>query len=258
LVFEKIDDYTVRFTYNEPATLFLTALANQDGADRTYAAFLPAHYLKKFHPAYTSKEEIDRQVQTAGFKTWTELFAAKNAPPENPERPTMAGWSRARCWGAPRSRMGVTSLGAARLIAFTLSKRLPTARDKLKAEVPIDGGSARLSRHFGCTERVTRRVSRKPTPSCGHRPHRHEPVWLEWTPTTGGPRLEHRKAASSSGAGETPRFRLPMGSVAINFLLQRHLNEMKNHAQRPGNVGEYLKRLIGIGSEFDGPSSTKV
>ena len=89
---EKIDDYTVRFTYNEPATLFLTALANQDGADRTYAAFLPAHYLKKFHPAYTSKEEIDRQVQTAGFKTWTELFAAKNAPPENPERPTMAGW----------------------------------------------------------------------------------------------------------------------------------------------------------------------
>jgi peptide/nickel transport system substrate-binding protein len=89
---EKIDDYTVRFTYNEPATLFLTALANADGADRSYAVFLPAHYLKKFHPAYTSKEEIDRQVQAAGFKTWTELFAAKNAPPENPERPTMAAW----------------------------------------------------------------------------------------------------------------------------------------------------------------------
>src|SRR5262249_50992680 len=89
---EKIDDYTVRFTYKEAATLFLTALANQDGADRTFAIFLPGHYLKKFHPAYTSKEEIDRQVQTAGFKTWTELFAAKNAPPENPERPTMAAW----------------------------------------------------------------------------------------------------------------------------------------------------------------------
>src|SRR5262249_50476878 len=89
---EKIDDYRVRFTYNEPATLFLTALANQDGADRTFAVFLPGHYLKKFHPAYASKEEIDRQVQAAGFKTWTELFAAKNAPPENPERPTMAAW----------------------------------------------------------------------------------------------------------------------------------------------------------------------
>jgi len=89
---EKIDDQAVRFSYAEPATLFLTAVANQDGGDRTYAMFLPAHYLKKFHPAYTAKEEIDRQVQAAGFKTWTELFATRAAPPENPERPTMAAW----------------------------------------------------------------------------------------------------------------------------------------------------------------------
>ena len=89
---EKVDDFTVRFTYAEPATLFLTAVANQDGGDRTYAMFLPARYLKKFHPSYTAKEEIDRQVQAAGFKTWTELFATRAAPPENPERPTMAAW----------------------------------------------------------------------------------------------------------------------------------------------------------------------
>ncbi|MCC7045787.1 MAG: ABC transporter substrate-binding protein [Alphaproteobacteria bacterium] len=89
---EKVDPETVKFSYKEPATLFLTALANADGADRTYAAFLPAHYLKKFHPAYTAKEEIDKQVAAAGFKTWTELFAARNAPPENPERPSMAAW----------------------------------------------------------------------------------------------------------------------------------------------------------------------
>ena len=57
---EKLDDYTVRFTYTEPATLFLTAVANQDGADGSYAMFLPAHYLKKFHPAYTPKEELDK------------------------------------------------------------------------------------------------------------------------------------------------------------------------------------------------------
>jgi len=90
---EKIDDITIRFTYNEPATLFLTAVANQDGADRNYAMFLPAHYLKKFHPAYTPKEDIDRATQAAGFRNWTELFATRAAPPENPERPTMAAWS---------------------------------------------------------------------------------------------------------------------------------------------------------------------
>lgn len=89
---EKVDDHAVRFTYAAPATLFLTAVANQDGADRTYAMFLPAHYLKKFHPAHAAKEDIDKAIQAAGFKTWTELFANRNAPPENPERPTMAAW----------------------------------------------------------------------------------------------------------------------------------------------------------------------
>jgi peptide/nickel transport system substrate-binding protein len=89
---EKVDDVTVKFTYKEPATLFLTALANADGADRGYAAFLPAHYLKKFHPAYTDKAEIDKQVAAANFKTWGELFATRSQPPENPDRPTMAAW----------------------------------------------------------------------------------------------------------------------------------------------------------------------
>lgn len=92
---EKVDETSVRFTYAAPATLFLTAVANADGADRSYAMFLPAHYLKRFHPAHTPKEEIDRMVQAAGFKTWTELFATRNAPPENVERPTMAAWATA-------------------------------------------------------------------------------------------------------------------------------------------------------------------
>ena len=90
---EKIDDVTVRFTYNEPATLFLAAVANADGADRTYAMFQPAHYLKKFHPAYTPKDQVDRMATDAGFKSWTELFATRAAPPENPDRPTMAAWA---------------------------------------------------------------------------------------------------------------------------------------------------------------------
>ena len=90
---EKVDDSTVRFTYTAPATLFLTAVANQDGADRTYAMFLPAHYLKQFHPSHAAKADIEKMAQAAGFKSWTELFANRNAPPENPERPTMSAWS---------------------------------------------------------------------------------------------------------------------------------------------------------------------
>jgi peptide/nickel transport system substrate-binding protein len=89
---EKVDDTTVRFTYDRPATLFLTEVANQDGADGSYAMFLPAHYLKKFHPAYTPKEELDRQAQAVSFKTWTELFLSRATLYQNPERPTMAAW----------------------------------------------------------------------------------------------------------------------------------------------------------------------
>jgi peptide/nickel transport system substrate-binding protein len=89
---EKVDDYTVRFTYDRPATLFLYEIANQDGPDGTYAIFLPAHYLKKFHPAYAAKEDVDKAVQAAGFKTWAELFLARATPALNPERPTMAAW----------------------------------------------------------------------------------------------------------------------------------------------------------------------
>jgi peptide/nickel transport system substrate-binding protein len=89
---EKIDDTTVQFTYDRPATLFLSELANQDGPDQSYAMFLPAHYLKQFHPAYSKMEDLDRQVQAASFKSWTQLFFAKATPASNPERPTMAAW----------------------------------------------------------------------------------------------------------------------------------------------------------------------
>jgi len=92
---EKVSPTAARWTYKQPNTLVLTALANSDGGDRTYAAFLPAHYLKKFHAGYAKKEDLDKLVAAAGFKTWTELFAARNAPPENPERPTMAAWAPA-------------------------------------------------------------------------------------------------------------------------------------------------------------------
>ena len=91
-VVEKVSPTAARFTFKQANTLVLTALANADGGDRTYAAFLPAHYLKKFHATYVKKEDLDKLVAGSGFKTWSELFAARNAPPENPERPTMAAW----------------------------------------------------------------------------------------------------------------------------------------------------------------------
>lgn len=89
---EKVDDYTVRFSYDRPATLLLTEVANQDGQDPLYAMFEPAHYLKQFDPKYTPMDKIDAMAKAANFKTWAELFHAKATPYLNPERPSMAAW----------------------------------------------------------------------------------------------------------------------------------------------------------------------
>jgi peptide/nickel transport system substrate-binding protein len=89
---EKVDDTTVRFTYDRPATLFLSGDRQPGRPDQSYAMFLPAHYLKQFHPAYTPMEDLDRLAQAASFKSWTQLFAAKATPTSNPDRPTMAAW----------------------------------------------------------------------------------------------------------------------------------------------------------------------
>jgi peptide/nickel transport system substrate-binding protein len=94
-VVDKIDDYSVRWSYKNPATFFLAQLANLDGGDRSYAVFLPAHYLKKFHPKYTPQADIDKLVADAKLPNWGQLFATKNAPPENPDRPTMGAWAPA-------------------------------------------------------------------------------------------------------------------------------------------------------------------
>jgi peptide/nickel transport system substrate-binding protein len=91
----RTNDYGFRWVYKEANTTLLLELANKDGGDRTYAAFLPEHYLKQFHAAYASKATLDKLVADAKFKSWAELFAARNAPPENPDRPVMAPWAPA-------------------------------------------------------------------------------------------------------------------------------------------------------------------
>ncbi|MEJ2559400.1 MAG: ABC transporter substrate-binding protein [Anaerolineae bacterium] len=91
---EKLSDYSVRWTYSQPNTAFLLDLANKDGADKSInnLAFVPAQYMKQFHPSYVDAAELDAKVQEAGFDTWTELFAVKVMPHLNADRPSMAAW----------------------------------------------------------------------------------------------------------------------------------------------------------------------
>lgn len=89
---EKVSDYVVKWTYQSPMTTFLLELANKDNGDRNYPVFMPAAYMKQFHASYAKKEDLDKMVADAKFKTWVELFASKKNPGENPDRPGMAAW----------------------------------------------------------------------------------------------------------------------------------------------------------------------
>jgi peptide/nickel transport system substrate-binding protein len=89
---EKVDDYAVKWTYQTPNTTFPMELANKDNGDKAYPVFLPAAYMKQFHANYAKKEDLDKMVADAKFKTWGELFASKKNQAENPDRPGMAAW----------------------------------------------------------------------------------------------------------------------------------------------------------------------
>ncbi len=65
-----------------------------DGADEsiTNLAFVPAHYMKQFHPDFVDQAELDAKVAARGFQTWTELFSIEALPHTSGHRPTTAAW----------------------------------------------------------------------------------------------------------------------------------------------------------------------
>ena len=89
---EKVDALTVKWVFADPNTNFLLELPTKDYGDRQYPIFQPSAYMKQFHAAYAKKEDLDKKVADAKFKTWTELYANKQSPFDNPERPGMAAW----------------------------------------------------------------------------------------------------------------------------------------------------------------------
>jgi len=85
---EKIDSYTIRFTFRKPYGLFLHQLASPNGLGLTQ---YPAHYLKQFHPKYTPLEQIEKQAKAAGFQYWYQLFSNKQNW-QNTECPRIWAW----------------------------------------------------------------------------------------------------------------------------------------------------------------------
>jgi peptide/nickel transport system substrate-binding protein len=83
---EKLDDYTIKFTFAAPYGLFLQLLATPNGSDLVE---FPEHYVKQFHANYADKAELDTMVADAGLATWVELLQSKTGSRSN----NGAGWT---------------------------------------------------------------------------------------------------------------------------------------------------------------------
>jgi peptide/nickel transport system substrate-binding protein len=98
---EKVDDFTVRFKFQDPYYVFPDVLAGSTalgghsyaGGDlKTMGGFAPKHYLKQFHPKYAGKDAVDQMVKAGGYDNWVSLFKFKNDWELNPDLPVVTPW----------------------------------------------------------------------------------------------------------------------------------------------------------------------
>ena len=75
---DKIDDFTLKFTFAVPHPLFLDLTAR--GYSNSAINIVPAHYMKQFHPAYSDAEDT------------TELMSRYDNPLQYPDMPTLNAW----------------------------------------------------------------------------------------------------------------------------------------------------------------------
>ncbi len=92
-VVEKIDAYTVKFSFAVPHSLFLQLLCTPDGiAPVQYAR----HWFEQFHPKYNP--DVDALVKEAGLESWVDLFHQRGASVgegvlwQNKGLPTLLPW----------------------------------------------------------------------------------------------------------------------------------------------------------------------
>lgn len=98
-ILEKVDDYTIRFKFEDPYYVFLDVLAGSTPLGghayqgrNLLGGYAPKHYLKQFHPKYVGKEAVEKIAKAEGYDNWVSLLKFKNDWAFNPELPTITAW----------------------------------------------------------------------------------------------------------------------------------------------------------------------
>ena len=91
---EILGPYQFRFIFPQSYGLFIERVAWQG------KMWLPAHYLKKYHPKYRSKEQIEIEAKDAGFALWFQLYQDKSVWRSNPDLPMSTAWVIKNEWSS--------------------------------------------------------------------------------------------------------------------------------------------------------------
>ena len=73
--FEKHDDHTFSYHFPQPMPLFVKHLAHNSSR-----LSMPAHYMKRYHPNFTPKEQLEREAEELGMTDWRTYFSAVHNP----------------------------------------------------------------------------------------------------------------------------------------------------------------------------------
>jgi ABC-type transport system substrate-binding protein len=93
---EKIGDFTVRITFQEPNGLFLQYQSTQQGSILTN---YPLHYMQQFHKEHNP--DLNKLVEKAEVDDWVELFYRKGESwGTNTRKPTLNSWLLATPYGS--------------------------------------------------------------------------------------------------------------------------------------------------------------
>lgn len=89
----KIDDYTIRFEFEKPYSIFLEQLACPHAMALVTR---PKHYLKQFHKKYADPEKLEALVNQKKASTWVKLFQEvsdlQRAPFVETDLPSLCAW----------------------------------------------------------------------------------------------------------------------------------------------------------------------
>lgn len=90
---EKLDEWRVRFVFDQPNPLFLERLAStgQNYEDLSEHV-VPAHYLRKYHPVLGDQELIQRTMDALALASPVTLYKSKIKHFMNPEHPRLWPW----------------------------------------------------------------------------------------------------------------------------------------------------------------------